>query len=94
VNDPILILADEPTGNLDTRTSREVMRIFQGLHQKQGKTIILVTHEPDIAAFATRLIRFRDGKVVQDQRQEAKRRTPMTKVDRCLRIPDVREATA
>jgi len=94
VNDPILILADEPTGNLDTLTSREVMRIFQGLHQKQGKTIILVTHEPDIAAFATRLIRFRDGKVVQDQRQEAKGRTPITKVDRCLRIPDVREATA
>ena len=69
ITDPRLILADEPTGNLDTQTSREIMQLFQGLHQKQGITIILVTHEHDIAAYAQRLIRIVDGCVVQDQQQ-------------------------
>jgi putative ABC transport system ATP-binding protein len=66
VNDPAIILADEPTGNLDTRTSVEVMDIFQSLNQK-GITIILITHEKDIAAFAKRNITFRDGKIVKDE---------------------------
>jgi putative ABC transport system ATP-binding protein len=62
VNDPVVILADEPTGNLDTRTSVEVIEIFQKLNEK-GITVVLVTHETDIAQFATRNIVFRDGKV-------------------------------
>jgi putative ABC transport system ATP-binding protein len=68
INEPSIILADEPTGNLDTRTSIEVMGIFQRLNQEQGITIILITHEMDIAEYGTRLIRFRDGRVVADQK--------------------------
>jgi len=66
VNNPALILADEPTGNLDTRTSLEIMEIFQNLNQNSGITILIVTHEPDIAAYAGRHIQFRDGKVIGD----------------------------
>lgn len=66
VNDPALLLADEPTGNLDTRTSLEIMAIFQELNQK-GMTIIMVTHEPDIARFCRRAITMRDGRIVSDQ---------------------------
>jgi putative ABC transport system ATP-binding protein len=66
VNHPKLILADEPTGNLDTETSREVMAVFKGLNERAGITLILVTHEPDIAAYARRLIRLVDGRVVED----------------------------
>ena len=66
VNDPSIVLADEPTGNLDSRTSVEVMGIFQELNAK-GITIILVTHEPDIAQFAKRHIVFRDGRIKSDK---------------------------
>lgn len=66
VNDPTIILADEPTGNLDTRTSVEVMEIFQSLTE-QGITVILITHERDIASYAKRNITFRDGKIVKDE---------------------------
>jgi putative ABC transport system ATP-binding protein len=66
VNHPKLLLADEPTGNLDTRTSIEVMDIFQHLNQEQGLTIVLVTHEPDIAEYGTRIVAFRDGRVRGD----------------------------
>lgn len=66
VNDPVFILADEPTGNLDTRTSIEVMAVFQQLHS-EGKTVVLVTHETDIAAYADRHIVFRDGKIISDK---------------------------
>ncbi|HQQ68033.1 MAG TPA: ABC transporter ATP-binding protein [Candidatus Cloacimonadota bacterium] len=66
VNDPVFILADEPTGNLDTRTSIEVMAVFQSLHA-QGKTVILVTHENDIAQYAQRQITFRDGLIISDK---------------------------
>jgi putative ABC transport system ATP-binding protein len=65
VNDPVLILADEPTGNLDTRTSFEIMELFQDLNEK-GRTIVFVTHEPDIAKFATRNVIFRDGKIQRE----------------------------
>jgi len=65
VNDPVLILADEPTGNLDTRTSFEIMDLFQDLNSK-GRTIVYVTHEPDIARFATRNVIFRDGKIQRE----------------------------
>src|SRR5215208_3640460 len=67
INEPSIILADEPTGNLDTRTSIEVMGIFQRLNKERGITVILITHEMDIAEYGTRLIRFRDGRVVADQ---------------------------
>ena len=67
VNEPSMILADEPTGNLDTRTSIEVMGIFQKLNKERGITILLITHEVDIAEYGTRLIRFRDGRIVADQ---------------------------
>jgi putative ABC transport system ATP-binding protein len=66
VNDPESLLADEPTGNLDSRTSIEIMEILQGLNRNQGITVILVTHEPDIAEFAQRVIAFKDGRVVKD----------------------------
>jgi putative ABC transport system ATP-binding protein len=67
INEPSILLADEPTGNLDTRTSIEVMGIFQRLNQERGITVLLITHEVDIAEYGTRLIRFRDGRVVSDQ---------------------------
>jgi putative ABC transport system ATP-binding protein len=65
INDPKLMLADEPTGNLDTKTSEEVMAVFQALNEK-GKTVVLITHEQDISTFARRVVVFRDGKVVED----------------------------
>jgi putative ABC transport system ATP-binding protein len=73
INEPSIILADEPTGNLDTRTSIEVMGIFQRLNLEKGITIILITHEMDIAEYGTRLVRFRDGRIQIDQKI-AKRR--------------------
>jgi putative ABC transport system ATP-binding protein len=74
VNNPKLLLADEPTGNLDTRTSIEVMGIFQRLNEERGLTIILVTHEMDIAEYGTRIIAFRDGRVRTDHPVAARRR--------------------
>jgi putative ABC transport system ATP-binding protein len=70
VNEPVMILADEATGNLDTRTSYEIMALLQELNQQQGKTIVFVTHEPDIAAFSSRTVMLRDGKVQKDYRNE------------------------
>lgn len=67
VNDPPLILADEPTGNLDTRTSIEVMEFFVNLNEQMGKTIVLVTHEPDIAEYCKRIVRFKDGNIISDE---------------------------
>lgn len=69
VNNPSIILADEPTGNLDTKTSHIVMKTFQELHAK-GHTIILITHEPEIAAFADRVLSVRDGKIEKDERKK------------------------
>ena len=66
VNRPRLILADEPTGNLDTATSREIMALFTQLNKEDGITVIIVTHEADIAAYADRLIHFVDGRIVHD----------------------------
>jgi putative ABC transport system ATP-binding protein len=73
VNDPKLILADEPTGALDSRTSVEVMDIFQRLNRERGITLVLVTHEPDIAAYADRVVVFRDGRIQKDYRVTATR---------------------
>ena len=71
VTDPPLLLADEPTGNLDTRTSLEVLALLQQLNRERGITIVLVTHEPDIAACASRVITMRDGRIVSDVVQDA-----------------------
>jgi putative ABC transport system ATP-binding protein len=73
VNDPALILADEPTGNLDSRTSVEVMEIFQRLNRERGITLVLVTHEPDIAQYAQRVVVFKDGKINKDYQIENQR---------------------
>ena len=73
VNDPALILADEPTGNLDSRTSVEVMEIFQRLNRERGITLVLVTHETDIAQYAQRVVVFKDGKIRKDYQVEHQR---------------------
>ena len=73
VNDPALILADEPTGNLDSRTSIEVMEIFQRLNRERGITLVLVTHETDIAQYAQRVVVFKDGKIKKDYQVEDQR---------------------
>src|SRR5438045_1916645 len=72
VNDPSIILADEPTGNLDSKTGTEIMALFDNLHS-QGNTIILVTHEPDIATYAHRIIHIKDGKVELDEKNPNRR---------------------
>ena len=66
VNNPSLLLADEPTGNLDSRTSVEIMEILQSLNDEHGLTVVIVTHEPDIAQYAKRALEFRDGKLKKD----------------------------
>jgi putative ABC transport system ATP-binding protein len=68
VNQAPLLLADEPTGNLDTRTSIEIMELFVKLNEESGITILLVTHEPDIATYSKRSVRFLDGKIVSDEK--------------------------
>ncbi|GJM16455.1 MAG: macrolide ABC transporter ATP-binding protein [Thermodesulfobacteriota bacterium] len=68
VNNPSIILADEPTGNLDSQTSMEIMEIFKDLN-RQGKTIIMITHEQDIAGYAQRVVTFKDGYITEDKRQ-------------------------
>jgi putative ABC transport system ATP-binding protein len=73
VNDPEILLADEPTGNLDSRTSVEIMEILQRLNRDKSITIILITHEHDIAEYGHRVITFRDGRVVSDQPVETRR---------------------
>jgi len=67
INNPSLLLADEPTGNLDSRTSVEVMGIFQRLNAEKGITVLLITHEHDIAEYSQRIVSFRDGRIVGDQ---------------------------
>lgn len=70
VTRPQVLLADEPTGNLDTHTSREIMDLISGLNREQGITVLMVTHEPDMAAYAKRVVRFVDGRVDSDRRNE------------------------
>jgi putative ABC transport system ATP-binding protein len=70
VTRPQLILADEPTGNLDSAMSREIMNLLSALNTAEGITIVMVTHEPDIARFARRMVRFRDGSIASDERVE------------------------
>ena len=66
VTDPVVLLADEPTGNLDTKTSREIMDLLTRLNREQGITFIMVTHEPDMAEYADRIVRFVDGRIASD----------------------------
>jgi len=70
VNDAPIILADEPTGNLDTRTSVEIMELFVRLNSESNITIIIVTHESDIAAYSQRVIKFQDGRIISDERKD------------------------
>lgn len=71
INQPSLLLADEPTGNLDSKTSREIIELFQQLHRNDGLTIVLVTHDPQVAANAQRIIRVSDGLIVEDAANDA-----------------------
>jgi macrolide transport system ATP-binding/permease protein len=71
INDPAILLADEPTGNLDSRNSAEIMQIIRGLNRGRGLTVIVVTHDPDNAAYADRIITFRDGRIISDERKAA-----------------------
>ena len=88
INNPSILLADEPTGNLDTRTSIEVMGLFQRLNQEHGITVVLITHEQDIAEYGTRIVSFRDGHIIND-RKVVKRRTA---ADELAQLPDEAEA--
>jgi putative ABC transport system ATP-binding protein len=88
INNPSILLADEPTGNLDTKTSIEVMGIFQRLNQERGITVVLITHEMDIAEYGTRTVTFRDGQVVAD-RTVARRRVAQ---DELAALPPTAEA--
>ncbi|OIQ72509.1 ABC transporter ATP-binding protein YtrE [mine drainage metagenome] len=76
VTRPTVLLADEPTGNLDTKNSREIMELLAQLNREQGITVLMVTHEPDMAAYAHRVIRFVDGQVESDTRTDAAQATP------------------
>jgi putative ABC transport system ATP-binding protein len=89
VNDPAVILADEPTGNLDTRTSLEILALLQRLN-REGITIVLVTHEPDIAQYASRILTFRDGRLLHDERVVERRDAVAT----LSTLPDEEEAVA
>ena len=87
VNSPQLLLADEPTGNLDSRTSIEIIALLQALNQ-QGLTIVMVTHEPDIAAYATRQVFFRDGRLVRDEPVQSPRDAQTDWVTLAKQSPD------
>ncbi len=89
VNHPSILLADEPTGNLDSRTSVEIMDILQRLNEDEGLTVVLVTHEPDIAQYAQRALEFRDGKMKRDLRIQ--KRLIARQVLPTLRSPDAED---
>src|SRR5262245_46759979 len=76
INDPAILLADEPTGNLDSATATEIMTTLRALNREQGLTIVLVTHEPDMAAYADRVVTMRDGAIVSDERRRERAAPP------------------
>ena len=88
VNNPSILLADEPTGNLDSRTSIEVMGLFQRLNVERGITVLLITHESDIAEYGTRIVSFRDGLVVADRAVGSR----LVAADELARLPEPAEA--
>jgi putative ABC transport system ATP-binding protein len=90
LNAPSIILADEPTGNLDSRTSVEVMEIFQNLQAKRGITIVLITHDHQVAEYASRIVTFKDGRIVADRRNEQQR----VAVEELADIPEAVEEIA
>jgi len=92
VNDPLIILADEATGNLDSRTSYEIMMLIQELNSNQGKTIVFITHEPDIASFSKRTITLRDGKIIKDEINNNVRNA-MEVLQKMLPIQELSKAT-
>lgn len=79
INDPAIILADEPTGNLDTENTRDVMGMFTRLNREIGITIVLVTHEPDVAAYTDRKLIFSDGKIIEDIKTKKRKKVTSTK---------------
>ena len=88
LNNPSILLADEPTGNLDSRTSVEVMEIFQSLKESRGITIVLITHELEVAAYGSRIVAFRDGVVVSDQINDRRRTARAEIVEMPMRIEE------
>jgi putative ABC transport system ATP-binding protein len=88
INQPSILLADEPTGNLDTKTSIEVMGIFQRLNRERGITVVLITHELDIAEYGTRIVTFRDGQVIADRAVQRRRNAD----DELAALPPAEEA--
>ena len=88
INNPSILLADEPTGNLDTRTSIEVMGLFQRLNEERGITVVLITHEHDIAEYGTRIVSFRDGHIVNDRKVSRRR----TAAEELAQLPEEAEA--
>ena len=89
VNNPSILLADEPTGNLDSRTSVEVMDIFQSLKEERGLTIVLITHEPDVAAYGSRIVAFRDGVIVSNKANTQRRTARTELVDLPVAVEEV-----
>jgi len=71
-NDPEMVIADEPTGNLDSITSKKIMEVLKDFHEKKGKTIIVVTHDPNIASYSRQMINIKDGQIVQNNNQAEK----------------------
>jgi putative ABC transport system ATP-binding protein len=90
LNAPSILLADEPTGNLDSRTSVEVMEILQDLQAKRGITIVLITHDPQVAEYASRIVTFKDGRIIGDRPNERQRLA----VDELANMPEPVEETA
>ena len=94
INQPSLLLADEPTGNLDTRNSNEIMQTLTSLNREQGVTIIVVTHEMDIAAFADRVLTMRDGEIISDVMNTKRDKTPQPAGEAAGRLVQTREPPA
>ena len=94
INSPGILLADEPTGNLDSKTAEEIMRTLQTFNREKGLTVILVTHEPDIAAFADRIITMRDGEIITDEHRTEREQASATAQmnTSCIPVSDIRVA--
>ena len=87
INQPKLILADEPTGNLDTKTSDEIMDLLQRLNRDQGITILFVTHDPEIAQYCNRVIHFRDGRIERDQSNQPETQPQPSQISQTTEVP-------